>query len=133
MSGSSPARTKRSSRPFRARLSHPAAPAEKRFELLGADREAHRVARSELWEERLQSLATGLGFELERLPAKKSAVEKLWLAAALKHITSVSNGWLATRLQMGAATSVGSLVSSFRSSGGTQSRAFKTALSRFSL
>ena len=71
----------------------------------------------------MQSLATGFGLELEALPAKKSAVEKLWLAAAWKQITSVSNGWLATRLQMGAATSVGSLVSNFRSSGGIQGRA----------
>ncbi|MBI4625190.1 MAG: transposase, partial [Verrucomicrobia bacterium] len=106
---------------------------EQRYELLGADREAHIAARAELWGERLQALAGAFGVELARLPAKKSAMEKLRLAAALKRITSVSNRWLAERLQMGAATSVSTLLHRFHESGGTRTRAFKAVLSRFSI
>jgi len=106
---------------------------QERFELLGADRAAHVTARAELWEERLQSLAAGFGVAVSALPTKKSAEEKLRLAAAMKHITSVSNGWLAERLQMGATTSVSSFLHRFHESGRANTRAFKAVLSRFSI
>jgi len=106
---------------------------QERFELLGADREAHIAARAELWEARLQDLAREFGIELADLPAKKSADDKLRLAAALKRTTSVSNRWLAQRLAMGAPTSVGSLLHRFHASGATNSPAYKAGLSRFSI
>ena len=106
---------------------------QERFELLGADRAAPVTARAELWEERLPSLAAGFGVAVSALPTKKSAEEKLRLAAAMKHITSVSNGWLAERWQMGATTSVSSFLHRFHESGRANTRAFKAVLSRFSI
>lgn len=57
---------------------------KERFELLGADREAQNEARGELWEERLRTAATLLGVALDRLPAAKSAPEKVRLATIMK-------------------------------------------------
>ena len=102
-----------------------------RFELLGADREAHIAARAELWEERLLALAAAFGIELTQLPAQKCADEKLQLAAGLKRITSVSNGWLAARLRMGATTSVSTLLHRFESRGGASRQNFKRVLAKF--
>jgi REP element-mobilizing transposase RayT len=102
-----------------------------RFELLGADREAHAVARAEWWEERLQALAARFAIDLNGLPAQKSASEKLRLAAALKQITSVSNHWLAHRLQMGAPTGVSSFLRRFQAGGGTRTRSFQAAVGPF--
>jgi putative transposase len=102
---------------------------QERFELLGADRDAHVAARAELREERLKSLANGFAIDLAALPSLKSAPEKLRLAAALKQITSVSNRWLAQRLQMGAATGVSSFLSRFQARGGAGTRAVKATLS----
>jgi hypothetical protein len=53
------------------------------------------------------------------------------LAAALKATTSVSMGWLAQRLQLGATDSVGSLLHRFRASGATERPASKATLSGF--
>jgi len=86
-----------------------------RFELLGANREAHLQARAACWQERLQALARELAVDLERLPAKKSADEKVRLAAALKATTSVTNRRLATRLHMGSASGIPPLLYRFRS------------------
>jgi phytoene dehydrogenase-like protein len=61
-----------------------------RFELLGADLEAHLQARADLWEERIQSVAAAFGVDLGHLPALKSAREKMRVAAIMKRITSVS-------------------------------------------
>lgn len=115
---------------IRARLKLPPARAA-RFALLGAEREAVREARREVWEEQLRALALAFGIALEHLPRKKSAIEKLTLAAALKATTSVSMAWLAQRLQMGATDSVGSLLHRFRASGATGDPAFKAILSGF--
>jgi hypothetical protein len=84
----------------------------------------------EVWEEGLRAAAAAVGIALDRLPGKKSAVEKLLLAAALKRTTSVSLGWPAHRLEMGATESVGSLLHRFRASGGW-SPDFKRAVSGF--
>lgn len=102
-----------------------------RFLILGADRDAVREARKELWEEQLRTLAAAFRIALDRLPRKKSAVEKLTLAAALKETTSVSRAWLAQRLQMGASDSLSSLLHRFRASGGTEQEPFKSILSGF--
>jgi len=64
-------------------------PEAERFELLGADREAHQRARAAVWEEKLRDGATALGVSLDRLPLAKSAPEKMILAALLKTATSV--------------------------------------------
>ena len=100
------------------------------FEVLGADRAAHREARAAVWEARLQTAARSLGVALARLPAKKSAAEKVQLAALLKQATSVSNGWLAARLAMGAPGSVTQFVRRWRAGGGAATRRFKAALSK---
>ena len=102
-----------------------------RFSLLGANREAVLQARGELWEDQLRALARAFRISLEKLPSQKSAVEKLTLAAALKRTTSVSKTWLAQRLQMGAASSLGPLLHRFRASGATERREFKAILSQF--
>jgi REP element-mobilizing transposase RayT len=71
----------------------------------------HAVAELERgWEERLQALARAAGADLSKLPTKKSAETKVRLAAALKTSTSVSNGWLARRLGMGAPASASQFV-----------------------
>lgn len=104
---------------------------QERFELLGADREAHAAARAELWEERLQTLAASFAIDLSGLPARKSAPEKLQLASALRQISSVSNRWLAQRLRMGAPTGVSSFLHRFQASGGTRTRSFRAAVELF--
>lgn len=101
-----------------------------RFELLGADAEAHRTVQLEMWEERLQVSAKALGLSLDKLPGQKSAPQKVQLAALMRATTSVTNGWLAQRLQMGEPASVSQYVRRLRLDGGLQTPAFKKALSR---
>ena len=48
----------------------------------------------------------------------------------MKTVTSVSNGWLADRLQMGVPGSVTQYVRRFRAAGENEKRAFKTVLSK---
>ena len=62
------------------------------------DRNALREAREEIWERKLETAAKAVQVSLEKLPGRKSAPEKVVLAALLKQTTSVSNGWLARRL-----------------------------------
>lgn len=112
---------------FRAELREKlrtAAEQRARFGLVGADREAIRTARGEWWEDELRRIAGGFGINLATLPRKKSAVEKLTLAAAMKEATSVSMAWLAQRLQMGVPDSVGSLLTRFRAAGGAAAARF---------
>ncbi len=101
-----------------------------RFELLGADRSAQRELRAETWEEVLQSAAAAFKVSLDRLPAPKSAPEKVQLAALMKRVTSVSNGWLAERLEMGAQASVSQYVRRFRLGELDRTAEFKSAVSR---
>lgn len=101
-----------------------------RFELLGADRAAQQEARAELWEEKLRIFAKALGVDLDKLPATKSAPEKVKLAAAMKEATSVSNGWLAERLHMGEPASVSQYVRRFRLADGLNGADFQRALSK---
>lgn len=76
----------------------------------GLEPEAVQAEREALWAERLQALATGAKVDLAKLPPQKSHPHKVILAAALKQSTSVSNGWLAQRLQMGQPASASQFV-----------------------
>lgn len=107
-----------------------AAGVSERFELLGADRAAHLEARAELWEKKLQTAATALEISLQKLPSPRSAPDKVALAALLKQTTSVTNAWLAERLQMGQPASVSQYVRRFRLAGETEKRGFRSALSK---
>jgi hypothetical protein len=106
------------------------APVAQPFELLGADRSAVLEARATLWEECLQRMASCLNVDLRNLSVAKSAESKVQLAALMKLGTSVSNDWLAQRLRMGRPGSVTQYVRRFHLKGGTQSAAFRAALSR---
>ncbi|MSU50035.1 MAG: transposase [Opitutus sp.] len=101
-----------------------------RFELLGADGQAQREVRAQWWEDQLRLAAKSTGVNLEKLPEQKSAPEKVRLAATMKATTSVSNGWLATRLAMGEPASVSQYVRRFRLSGKMEKRDFKAAVGR---
>jgi REP element-mobilizing transposase RayT len=100
------------------------------FELLGADREAQRQARAAVWEETLSAMAGALGIDLTRLPPKKSAADKVRLAAMMTQVTSVSNSWLAQRLQMGVPGSVTQYVRRLRLHGGVSQSDLRRVLSR---
>lgn len=85
---------------------------ERRFSGLEADeRKSEQAA---MWEEALLAFAGSAGVNLAALPAKKSAEQKVLLAAAMKQATSVSNGWLAERLGMGEPASVSQFVRRWR-------------------
>ena len=101
-----------------------------RLELMGADRDGQRELRRELWEEKLQQGAKRLGIGLTQLPPRRSAPEKVRLAALMKMATSVANGWLAERLMMGKPASVSQYVRRFQLAGRANERDFKRALSR---
>ncbi|HVT28245.1 MAG TPA: hypothetical protein VHE81_09555, partial [Lacipirellulaceae bacterium] len=101
-----------------------------RVEWAGANTGANRQIREQLWEQRLQRLAKLLAIDLKQLPPRRSAAAKVELAAAMKATTSVSNGWLAERLQMGLPASVSQYIRRFRLAGSTEAHRFRTALSR---
>ena len=63
-----------------------------------AELQAERAA---VWEERLQALAKAANIDLHSLPKQKSHETKALLAAAMKQSSSVANGWLSERLDMG--------------------------------
>jgi REP element-mobilizing transposase RayT len=81
--------------------------------LAGLDREELTAEKEKLWLEQLTALAKSAKIDLDDLPKKKSAPEKLLLAAAMKSGSSVSNGWLASRLQMGQPATVSQFVRRF--------------------
>ncbi|HWA85000.1 MAG TPA: transposase [Opitutus sp.] len=101
---------------------------KEKFAVLGADRDAHRELKAELWEERVVAAAKAFGTRLDALPPKQSAPEKVRLAALMKAATSVSNGWLAERLKMGSAGNVSQYVRRFHLRGENRRHAFKAAL-----
>jgi REP element-mobilizing transposase RayT len=76
----------------------------------GLEPQEARLERTALWEEQLHELAHAAKIELESLPPKKSHVDKVGLAAAMKLGTSVPKGWLAQRLEMGKPASVSQFV-----------------------
>jgi REP element-mobilizing transposase RayT len=89
-----------------------------------------QVLRAEIWEERLQAAAQTAGIVLDELGPRKSAPEKVLLAAAMKAGTDVSNGWLCERLGMGTPASVSQFVRRFRLAEGTDQAGFNAVLSR---
>lgn len=95
--------------------------------LLGADPVPEW--REEQWEAKLQQGARALKINLGRLPATKSAPEKVCLAALLKAKTSASNHWLAKRLDMGQPASVSQFVRRFVMAKADVQPAFQAALS----
>jgi REP element-mobilizing transposase RayT len=70
-----------------------------RFE--GLEPEVLLEERRVLWEEKLRWTALAAGVDLEALPRKKMSSEKCMLSAVMKKCSSVSNRWLAERLEMG--------------------------------
>lgn len=76
----------------------------------GLEPDMVRAEREALWEEKLQELAAKAKVDLKTLSVKKSHPDKVLLAAALKRSTSVSNGWLSERLEMGAPASASQFV-----------------------
>jgi len=71
--------------------------------------------KEKLWFEQLEALAKRAGIDLGNLPKKKSAEEKVILAAAMKSGSSVSNQWLGSQLQMGLPATVSQFVRRFLS------------------
>ena len=76
----------------------------------GLDASEVREERREAWEEALNGFARAAKIDLAALTGRKSAPEKVLLAAAMKRTSSVSNGWLAERLGMGQPASVSQFV-----------------------
>lgn len=83
---------------------------------VGLEPDQIRDERTKAWEEALQQFAQAAKVKLLELPAKKSAPEKVILAAAMKQRTSASNGWLAGRLGMGQPASVSQFVARYLAS-----------------
>jgi hypothetical protein len=100
-----------------------------RHGLAGVDPAAWRQERELAWEQKLQVGAKALGINLKHLSPRKSAAEKVKLAALLKMSTAVSNGWLASRLAMGPAASVSQYLRRFRLGYGAKDARFAKALS----
>lgn len=86
--------------------------------------------REAAWEKKLQRAAEVLRIDLAALPPRKSALDKVRLAAIVKRVSGVSNGWLAKRLAMGKPASVSQFVRRFQLAGGEKTAAFQQALSR---
>jgi len=82
-----------------------------RAQMLGTG--AVKEWRERQWEQKLRAAAGSLGINLARLPGQRSAPEKVRLAAVMKSGSSVSNGWLARRLDMGQPASVSQYVRRF--------------------
>lgn len=76
--------------------------------------------RESIWNKKLAAAASLAGISLADLPPKRSAPEKVLLAACLKSTTDVTNRWLAERLGMGAPDSAGELARRFIRSGGSR-------------
>ena len=105
----------------------------RRRERASTEAEAWHELREAQWEAALRRAAKASGIGLAELPAAKSAKEKVRLAAVMKAATSVSNGWLANRLQMGEPASVSQFVRRFRLAGLDRSRRHQAALSKVKL
>jgi putative transposase len=96
----------------------------------GLEPEERQREREAAWEEQLQAASKAMRIDLGKLPQRKSAPEKVALAALVIRTSSVSNGWLAQRLAMGEPASVSQFVRRHRLAGGEETAAFQQALSR---
>ena len=90
--------------------------------LLGADTASWRDEQTAGWEGKLQEAAKMANIDLTALPVRKSAPDKVRLAAVMKATTSVSNGWLAERLGMGQPASVSQYVRRLRLAAGADEK-----------
>ena len=96
----------------------------------GLERDHVKQERAKQWEEQLRKLARAARIHLNALPVAKSHPEKSLLAATMKATTSVSNAWLADRLDMGEPASASQFARRYlRTSSGA--KAAKALLSRF--
>jgi len=102
----------------------------KRTRFAGLERTEWQKERELGWEAKLQNASKTLRINLQQLPARKSALEKVRLAAILKGVSDVSNGWLAARLKMGTPASASQFVRRFHLVGGSRDAAYQHALSR---
>lgn len=98
--------------------------------MLGEAAGGRAALREAVWEETLQAAATAAQMDLHNLGTRKSAPEKVLLAAVMKAATAVSNGWLNERLGMGTPASVSQFVRRFRLTGGEESEAYQRGMSR---
>jgi putative transposase len=91
--------------------------------------EAAWELRESAWLDLLERAAAALKVDLRKLGAQKSDPAKVRLAAAMKACSSVSNGWLAERLDMGKPASVSQYVRRFVLAGHTRKTGWQTLLS----
>ena len=98
--------------------------------LLGGWRAAWQGEREAEWEKRLQAAAKIGKIDLKELASRKSAPEKVLLAAVLKASSAASNSWLAARLEMGQPASVSQFVRRFRLRGAENEPGYQRILSR---
>ncbi|MCX6952036.1 MAG: transposase [Verrucomicrobia bacterium] len=89
-----------------------------------------QALRDEIWAERLEAAARTAGVDLRKLGLRKSAPEKVLLAAVMKATTDVSNGWLCERLKMGTPASVSQFVRRFHLEGRGDEARFKRAVAQ---
>lgn len=89
------------------------------------DRQAFR---EEIWLERLEAAAGAAGVDLRNLGPRKSAPEKVLLAAVMKATSDVSNRWLSERLQMGTPASASQFVRRFHLDGGCDNMRYRRAM-----
>ncbi len=92
--------------------------------------EARSELRVEEWEEGLGVAARALKIDLGKLGPRKSSPDKVMLAVLMRRVTTVTNGWLAERLQMGQPASVSQFTRRFELAGGSKRREFQAALAR---
>ena len=97
---------------------------------LKISKEELRDLDNSIWEQSLRTFAKDFGLSLEPLGKKKSDLNKVILATLMKRRTSVSNGWLAERLEMGHPASVSQFVGRFERGEGRDKEKVDKFLSR---
>lgn len=95
---------------------------------LGERAGVRQAFREEIWAERLEAAAGAAGVDLRNLGPRKSAPEKVLLAAVMKATSDVSNRWLSERLQMGTPASASQFVRRFHLGGGGDNVRYRRAL-----
>ncbi len=98
---------------------------DQRRRFMSLEPEHRQHEREVRWTQMLQAGAEALGVNLDELSPKKSAAEKVVLAAAMKAVTDVTNGWLARKLKMGEPASVSQFVRRFHLARGAEKPDFR--------
>ena len=83
-----------------------------------------------VWEQQLRTFAKEFGISFSQLGSKKSDFNKVILATLMKRRSSVSNNWLAERLQMEHPASVSQFVGRLERSEGREKKKVNKYLSR---